>query len=57
MRMRIDEAGGDNQSVGVDYLGGAVFDFADFGDFAVRNRDVTLEARRSGTVNDRSIFD
>ena len=57
MRMRIDEAGSDHQSVGVDYLGGAVFDFADFGDFAVRNRDVTLEARSSGTVNDRSIFD
>ena len=40
MGVRIDEARRDDQSVGVDGALGAFRDLADFGDLAVRDRDI-----------------
>ena len=53
----IDEAGSDQQAVGVDFLAPEVVDFADGGDNAVVNGDIGLAGRRAGTVDDESVAD
>jgi hypothetical protein len=54
MRVRIDEAGRDNQSGRVDCAGGASRNVADFRDAPVVDRQVRASRRRAGAVHDRS---
>ena len=60
VRVRIDKAGADYLSVGVDDLFGAVFDgatCANFGDAAVQYRHVRVTPGRTGAVCHGSVFD
>jgi hypothetical protein len=57
MRMRIDEAGCDDQVTRIDYSLRAVFDFANFGDAPVLDGDVAMKWRRAGSVDYRSVLD
>ncbi len=52
MRVRVDEAGRDDQAVGVDRLGGFLADLADLDDSAVTDADVGLARGRTGSVDD-----
>ncbi len=47
----IDEARRNNEPVGIDGALRAFRHFSDFSDFAVGDRDVSLEARRARTVD------
>ena len=53
----VDEAGRDQEAVGVDFFAAEVVDFTDRGDDAVVNRDVGLPGRRAGAVDDESVAD
>jgi hypothetical protein len=55
--MRIDEAGRDDQIGSVDHALGAFVDLADRGNAIAGNGDVGTEARRTGPVHHRAIFD
>ena len=53
MRVRVDEAGGNDVSTGIDLAGrrGAI-DLPDCGDAAACNADVGTKPRRTGAVDD-----
>src|SRR5207245_8533947 len=57
MRMRIDEAGCEDEVARIDYFLRAVFDFANFGDAPVLDRDVAMKSGRPGSVDYRSVLD
>src|SRR5713101_4856484 len=57
MRMRIDESGCDDEVTRIDYFLRAVFDFANFGDAPVLDRDVAMKCGRPGSVDDTSVLD
>jgi hypothetical protein len=57
MGVRIDEARRHHQIGGIDRLGRAIADPADFGDLAPADRHVGAAARRSGAVNHSAILD
>ena len=57
MRVRVDKTGSHNQVVGIDGAFGLTVDFADFGDDAIADGDISLLARRAGSVYDSSVFD
>ena len=56
MRVRVDEAGRDDQVGRIDNLLRALGDLADLDDLAARNRDIGAPRRATGTINDRSVF-
>ena len=53
----VDEAGGDEQAVGVDLFTAAVGHFADDRDEPVIDRDISVSGRRTGAVDDESVAD
>ncbi|MBK6281237.1 MAG: hypothetical protein IPF57_25510 [Gammaproteobacteria bacterium] len=58
VRVQVDEAGRDHQSVGVDHAPGArVRDLAHARDHAVPDADVTLPARIARAVHDHAVPD
>jgi hypothetical protein len=57
MGVRIDEAGGDDQSVGVNRLLRSILDLSDFRDDALLDRNIGQALRRAGSVHYRSVFD
>jgi hypothetical protein len=57
MRVRINEAGGDHQTMSVHNLRRAVAYPADFRDFAITNGDIDLPTRRAGAVDHGAILD
>ena len=58
MSVQIDEAGRDNQPVGIDdFLREALSAATDLRDLAVLDPQVTVKTRDSGSVDDRSTFD
>ena len=57
MRVDVDEAGRDEQAVGVDRALGGAADLADLGDDTAVDRDVGGARRRTGAVDDRAAAD
>ena len=57
MGVRIDEAGRDDQSVGIDGLLRAILYLSDFRDDAILDRNVGHAPRRAGSVHHRSVLD
>jgi hypothetical protein len=58
MGMEVDEAGRDNEPIGIDYLfGKAGCAAADLRNFAVANPDVGSIARNASPIDDGSAFD
>jgi hypothetical protein len=58
MGVQIDESRRDDLSVGIDHFRALVVrDAADLRDAAVLDPDVAAKARRTGPVDDHSIFD
>ncbi len=56
--MQIDEAGRDDQPVGIDdFFREARGTAADLRDLAILDEKIALKARNSGSVDDRSAFD
>ena len=53
----VDEAGGDDQAVGVDDLARALADAPDGGDAAVAHGDVGAMARQAGAVDQHAVLD
>ena len=53
----VDEAGRDEQAVGVDLITAAVGHFADDRDEAVIDRDISVSGRCAGAVDDESVAD
>ena len=56
MGMRIDKTGGDHAVTGIDYLIGQAVDVAYPDDLAIGYRDITVESRRAGAINEGSIL-
>jgi hypothetical protein len=54
MAVVVDNAGGDHESVGIQNSLRLSIDFANDGDPAVLNGDVTAKSRQSRTVNNRA---
>ncbi len=54
MGVGVDEAGRDEQAIGVDLAGAAPGDLADLGDPSVGDRDIGGELRLARTVDDRA---
>src|SRR5262249_17092107 len=58
MRMEVDEAGGDDQPLGINHLvGDAVWPAADLGDSPILDPHVTPEARHPRAIYNRSTLD
>jgi hypothetical protein len=55
--MDIDEAGGDDQAVGIDLASRGARDIADRSDFAILDRDFAPTQCRAGAVADKRVPD
>jgi hypothetical protein len=57
MRVRVDKAGRDDETVGIDGLRRPIGDPADFGDPAVLDRHIGLAPGRAGAVDHGAVLD